>query len=170
MDLILLGDNKADGKQWIEDIADTFANHQDSVHIHQYEHWGDEEAMDMDTEMSKLSALTEDCDDTYAILAKSTGVILALDAIRSHTISPQRCVFVGAPIGASAAERLGQYRIPTLFIQHANDSVRPAQKLRNVLENHNLQEYAFKEIPEKHDMYRDIVHIARLAREFLAVT
>jgi len=167
MEIILLGENSPDNETWLADVESELADDFAAVHIQYFENRTKGGRIDMNSEHEKLVATAQDCDQAYAICAKSAGVILTLDAMQANDIRPQRCVFVGAPIGASAADRFDNFRTPTLFIQHTHDPVRPAQKLKNVLKNHNVRQYAFKEISGNDDVYADTKKLAAYTKEFL---
>lgn len=166
MNLILLGGNSPQNEQWLEQIAESLSPYFKETYIQTYGHWESGGQMLMGREEEKLEAQAEDLDN-YIVFAKSAGVVLTLDAIQGHRINPNACIFVGSPIGSSAAERFDNYRIPTLFIQQTKDPIRSYKKVHNILENSHIKNYELVEVPGNDHLYGDIEALTETILTFL---
>ncbi len=111
-----------------------------SVHMQQYDHWDTgAEFVDVFREVQKLNATAKVITGEYAIVAKSIGSFIAMEAIVSRTISPTQCVFFGVPFSILEKELsdslpiIAQYtETKTLIFQNNGDPITPFSKIRNV--------------------------------------
>ena len=98
MNLILLGGNGVDNKDWIEEIELILKPYFKSTQIQYYDHWkSGTELINLNKEVDKLIK-NINLKAKYIIFAKSVGSLVATKAIFDEKILPIKCFFVGVPV------------------------------------------------------------------------
>ncbi len=103
--LIVLPGNSQKNKAWGELMLAEYATQFDSSFMLEYDHWVSGEAnIDFVREEEKLRAHTASlpAGTEIVLMAKSTGSLLAFNAIHHGAITPSRCVFFGIPFDLAA--------------------------------------------------------------------
>lgn len=176
MNLILLpGSRRESNEEWIQDVQKALDPLFDSSKIIKYRHWDTgEPSTDIEHEFQSLAQLVLGLDE-YLVFAKSIGVLVSLKAIYEQKIKPAKCVFVGSAISWALnenypiREHLSGYAIPTLFIQKTNDPAISFQDLKTLVDNLQVPNCRFTEIPGDNHHYDDVDQIKDLIQNFLPV-
>jgi len=128
MNLLLLGGMSPHNKEWIYKVEKTLSSLCQHTTVLEYAHWNDPtKTMDIDKELAEVGEKAKELNGDYAVFAKSVGVILALRGISGGLIKPQKCFFVGLPLGLVAQENinlpllLAANQNPTLLAQNTDD-------------------------------------------------
>lgn len=86
-------------------MRDHYGPRFDSVHLVQYEHWGnDGPAIDFDVELVKLRERTVPLfgEVEQVVIAKSAGTLLTFVATAEGVLAPTRAIFFGIPFDLAA--------------------------------------------------------------------
>lgn len=165
MNLILLGGNSIENKQWLHDFSAVLHSHFASIYTHDYRHWETkDELIDLDYELATLSNLVTSR-QPYIIIAKSAGVLVALKGIAQKILNPDKCVFLGTPIlwakenHFAVNEWLKEYSLQTLFIQQSHDPAMSFDDLQHYLHESNVQNYNMIDLPGKDHLYSELDEI-----------
>lgn len=168
MDIILLGGNSVDNKEWIEEIEFMLKPYFKSTHIQYYDHWKTgSEMINLDIEVDKLIDNVKS-KKQYVIFAKSAGSLVAVKAIFDGKMSPTKCFFVGIPINWAHEYNFDidkwfkSFRFPLTIIQHTNDPITSIQELRKFLIDENVTGYNLVEWPGKDHYYQEFDKIKAL--------
>ncbi len=121
MDIIGLAGNDPATEAWMQSLVDALPTASPGSFVVRYGHWDDGSRYDIAREAAKLQATTPDL-----ILAKSLGVMIAVDAFAHRGCEPARAVFMGTPLrlfGDVESDRLRTFvqGVPTLLIQQRDD-------------------------------------------------
>ncbi|MEI6237390.1 MAG: hypothetical protein WCP03_02210, partial [Candidatus Saccharibacteria bacterium] len=150
MNLLLFGGNSIRNKDWINQCAKEFQPLFKICKVHHYEHWQkQEDSIDIPKELHNI-ALEVINFNNYAVFAKSIGMILAARAIYEGIIKPQKCIFLGLPIGVinkdknAISDYFKSIKKPILFIQNNNDPVGSDEQVRNYLLEINPSDYSLE--------------------------
>ena len=121
MDIIGLAGNDPATEAWMQSLVDALPTASAGSFVVRYGHWDDGSRYDIAREAAKLKAIAPDL-----VLAKSLGVMIALDAHAHRGFEPARAVFMGTPLrlfGDVESDRLRAFvkGVPTLLIQQRDD-------------------------------------------------
>lgn len=173
IDLVLLPGNSPANKQWIDQLAEVLDPHAKRVKSLYYSHWVTGNGLiNLEQEQDKLVALAQDLIE-YAVVAKSVGVLLALEAIFKKKITPQKCVFIGSALKWGKYYQLDVdswlqgYATPTLFIQKKHDPATPAEELRHLLTRSGVFNYKFEQLAGNDHGYDNLNQLKDLIVNFL---
>lgn len=162
MNLILLGGNSVENKQWLQDFSAVLHSHFASIYTHDYRHWErGEQFIDLDYELDALSKAIS-LEQPYTIVAKSAGVLLAVKGITEKVLQPKTCVFMGTPIKWGKAQGFDvdtwfqDYLLPTLFVQQSHDPAMSFPDLKQYLSQRDSKNYVLSEMPGDDHMYSNI--------------
>ena len=116
-----LAGNNPTTEAWMRSLLDALPNSHAKSYVLHYGHWEDGSRYDVAREAAKLQDTEPDL-----VLAKSLGVMIALDAYARRDFGPRRAVFMGTPLtlfGEADVARLGRFvqGVPTLLIQQRDD-------------------------------------------------
>ncbi|MFC1800961.1 hypothetical protein ACFLZB_00655 [Nanoarchaeota archaeon] len=159
--LIILPGNSTNNHFWSQELRSSLEKHFNTVDTLIYQHWemvGDAE-IDFDNE-SKVLETKATQQDSFVILAKSAGVILSLQAIQQGKINPQKCVYLGVPAkwaderGIDLNNLLGQYSVPTLFVQNTQDPMLSSKDLISFMGRNRIRNFELAPLPgDTHDYH-----------------
>lgn len=173
MNLILLAGNSISNKEWIEEVESSLKPLFTTTKIHYYKHWSTgDELIDFDKELELLSEGTKDFNQ-YVIFAKSVGTLLTLKGVKENKLQPIKCIFVGTAINWGRERNftvdkwLGNYSIPTLFIEKTNDPACSFKDLVELLKDKSVKNSALKEIPGSDHHYEDIELLKTETKRFI---
>jgi len=170
MCVIYLAGGHRHNKDWIERIKKRFDNFSNGQILY-YDHWKSGKKMiDWKKELKKLTELIEDKED-YFVFAKSMGTVLSLKAINDGVFSPKKAIFCGLPYGLSkkkgAEKVLAELSVPTIFVQNEFDPVCGYEKLKQILEKNEPEDYRLVKNRGNHTHgYEDYEQLTSLAKEF----
>ncbi len=121
MDILGLAGNHPATEAWMQSLVDALPTVSPRSYVVRYGHWDDGSRYDIGREAAKLQVATPDL-----VLAKSLGVMIALDAHAQRGFEPVRAVFMGTPLrlfGDAESDRLRAFvkGVPTLLIQQRDD-------------------------------------------------
>ena len=122
MDVIGLAGNNPATKAWMQSLLDALPTASPDSFVVHYGHWHDGSRYDVAREAARLHAATPDL-----VLAKSLGVVVALEANAQRGFVPARAVFMGTPLRLFGEDQYEALRafvqvVPTLLIQQRDDS------------------------------------------------
>jgi len=147
--LFVVAGNSFKNKAWMEGVVKAMAPHFSSVSYHLYEHWNTgAPILDFKKEADMFSVLIGG-EKNFFIFAKSAGVAVALEAIRSRSVSPRGCIFVGTPVywakenDIDIEELLKNFSFPVLFVQHTNDPAISSDDLKEFLMKDGVRRFKF---------------------------
>lgn len=173
MKLILLAwNNKNSNQDWIQEVEKKFADLFDQTYIQHYDHWI-KGSPDIDLE-NESNILLKNIDwvSDYVIFAKSAWTVLAIKSIYEKNLNPKACIFVGMPMGMVFRNEFPyenwfkNSKIPTLFIQKANDPVCSFQELKNLLWWLS-DSFQFVEVEWNTHYYEDVDLLRKLVGDFI---
>lgn len=171
MNIIILAGNSLENYKWAEQLKTALDNSAE-VSIQDYSHWkSGDKFIDMPKEQKKLIEIANDLDH-YIILAKSIGVILAIQSICEQKIKPLKCIFVGTAFNWAKENNyqieqwLSDYFIETLFIQNEHDPAISFEELKSIISKNNIVNHQLVKLPGDNHKYNANT-IAELARSFL---
>ena len=173
MNIIILAGNSHENYTWAQKIKATLGNFA-KITIQDYDHWkSSNKFINMPEEKKKLIEIASGLEN-YVILAKSIGVILAIQSIYEQNIKPSKCIFAGMAFNWAKENNypidqwLGSYSIETLFIQNENDPAISFEDLRCVINKNNTVNYQLiKLLGDNHKYNADT--IAELTKQFLEI-
>jgi len=86
--IIVLGGNSPKNAKWAAELASHLSQYGEA-RFQKYEHWSHPDTeIDFETELLQLKNSLQDTTDTYIIVAKSAGALLALQGIAAGDLSP----------------------------------------------------------------------------------
>lgn len=94
--IIILGGNSPKNALWVEKLADFYRAEYSVIVVH-YDSWNTNSHLDFQVETAKLITLTDNLED-YTVIAKSAGILLALQAIKHDAIAPSMLIALGTPL------------------------------------------------------------------------
>jgi hypothetical protein len=153
MNLLFLPGNDKRNLDWSREINDVLRPLFSIIRIVSYRHWQTGAPfIDMEFEKKNLPEQARDF-SPYMVLAKSVGVLLALECIKNGTLTPDRCIFLGTAVRLAKQQQypletwLQGYCVPTLWIQKDEDPACCSRELSNLLKSLNVDLSTFVEIP-----------------------
>ncbi|GIW66474.1 MAG: hypothetical protein KatS3mg095_0372 [Candidatus Parcubacteria bacterium] len=166
MKIIILPGNSSKNKIWAQNLKKELQTKFNDIIIQEYKHWETKEPLiDLNQELEKLKNLIVKIRDSYIIIGKSAGVILALKAIYEIKITPKLCIFLGSAINWAKNNRLigesllkawlKEYKIPTLFIQKSKDPAINVDELKKLLNENQVKNYEIYQISGEDHEYND---------------
>ena len=167
MELILLPGLSKENKKWIHELSAIFKNNFDTIHVHEYLHWENEQITPtIEKELECVAAYAKNISQ-YVIFGKSFGAIVALQGIRSRKLKPVACLFVGVAGNMSRQtpfpieELLTNYSVPTLFVQKEFDPAFPSAELKEVISIAGAKKTRVVSIPGSDHWYADLNQLQR---------
>jgi hypothetical protein len=167
MNVLILGGESPRHYQWVRDVAKVLQPRFSSVHFLDYRHWSNGGATDIEYEITAATKLAEGMEE-YIIVAKSIGTVIAMLGIGRGLLHPQRCVFMGLPLGA--VRRIPDVvpyvakLPPTTFVQNEHDPLAAATEVATFIDIHGNKDASIVITPgETHD-YINFNQIATLAQ------
>lgn len=131
--LIILPGNSVKNRKWGEAVAEHYSEQFDETFMLIYDHWETgEETMEFSKEVKKIEKQVNDWPNStdITIIAKSSGALLALLAIKQGVVAPVRCVFFGIPFDLASQtvfknnwSSLQDFSIPTIAFHNDDDPV-----------------------------------------------
>lgn len=174
MKIILLPGNSAKQEKWIEEVKRTLSQDYDDIEIQYYKHWQTgKDIIDLDHELEVLTEKVKDLTD-YVVIGKSAGTLLALRGIFEKKIEPNKCVFMGLPIGWARNNHfkvdmwLADYVTPTLFIQNKFDPAASYEEVKNIIEISKVKNFQTVSLPGITHDYNDQGKLRELISEFIS--
>jgi len=171
MKLLLLPGNSKRNKEWIERVAEACAPFFDEVVCAAWSHWTtDREMIDIESEAARIGRLVSGW-SSYAVFAKSAGILVALRAMRDGVLKPEKCIFVGLPVDWATEKKmglvdlLGTLKIQALFIQHTADPACRAKGVRDLLDELGIAGQVI-DLPGDTHEYTEITTLRDLTRDF----
>lgn len=167
MQLLLLGGYSPHNKPWIHEVGRVLAPLVDRSIVHNYAHWDSGGKMDMEAELSAISAEAHELQD-YVVFVKSIGIVLTVEAINRGLLAPKACVFAGLPIGAVVERgeafdmQLADLNCPVTFVQNTNDPVSSFEDVRTYVQRVHPANYTLVELPGNTHDYTDLDEIKSL--------
>lgn len=153
MNYVLLSGNSIHNKLWVQELKQSIAAGSDNVYIHNYKHWDiNEDFIDFDYELNSLINNIKDF-PPFIVLAKSVGVVLALNLLKLNVNKPVACLFMGLPItltnelGVTLNESFNDIDIPVIIAQNDKDpfgSFSDVSRLIKHTNNINIETYKFR--------------------------
>ena len=165
LNLILLPGMSPVNKDWIEEVENELTSSFERTKVQYYDHWEQGGGFKLGAEKKKLRKTAEDFGN-YLILAKSVGVFLTIEAMNKQLISPNKCVFLGTTY--RSAQLLGDWDIPTLFIQETQDPFLHIADLRPLIRTALAGNSHLVEIEGTTHAYKDVERIRTEVRDFIA--
>lgn len=176
MNLILLGGNSIENKQWLHDFSAVFDPHFASIYTHNYRHWErGEQLIDLNYELDALSKNIP-VEQPYIVVAKSAGVLLTIKGIAEKVLQPKKCVFIGTPVqwvqaqGFDVDTWFQDYSLPTLFIQQSHDPVISFNELKQYLLQKEIKNYLLSNISGEDHIYGDLDSLGNATTHFIEHT
>jgi hypothetical protein len=163
MDILLLGGNSPENKQWIREVEAAVAPLFDKTLVHEYAHWASASPhIDLEHELKAVRAQVRSLGD-YCLFAKSAGVVLSLKGIFEKSLHPKLCLFVGTPLafvhahGHQLDTWLTALNVPTIFAQNAHDPAGSYQEIDYYLRQHmRMPRYKVVELPGQTHTYPSV--------------
>lgn len=175
MELILLSGNSKKNEAWIMEVEKNLKDLFDSTYVQHYKHWKkNNPIIDLNFELTVLSDYLKDKKD-YIIFAKSIGSVLTMRAITEKKINPKACMFTGVPVlwckenNIPIDKWITNYSTPTYFIQNSSDPVIGANDFRKKLDEYNVKNYKFIELPGDTHEYTDFEKVKELVKELVKI-
>lgn len=160
--VIILGGNSEKNRTWVLRVAKTLAPEDGSVYAHTYSHWVNGTAfINIEHEIKSLGkhkTPTGAC----IVIAKSMGIILALEGISRGILQPVACLFLGFPLKIIGNQPLPTKELlnfapkETLFIQNDRDPLGSYDEVKGFLEETGTLTQIRKWSGHTHD-YPDMV-------------
>lgn len=94
--LLILGGNSKKNISWLAKFKNEFSKDYEVKDIF-YEHWSNNNEIDLDLELEKTSNMTLNLKDYYMI-SKSIGSIISIMGISKKVIKPKKLVILGYPL------------------------------------------------------------------------
>lgn len=152
MNAVFLSGNSLKNRDFIESLKRELEDLFEFSQVQYYKHWQTGDSLiDLENEVTALTVLTSDINN-YAIVAKSVGVLVTLNALNRKLINPVKCIFLGTPVdwarkqGFGVDTLLSYYSLPTLFIQNKKDPMFSSGDLNQLLEKSECKNYRFIEL------------------------
>jgi len=171
MHLLILPGNSPNNKSWADAINKNLRDLFSSTRVATYKHWDTgKPTITIPDELDRLSGID---DAGLVIFAKSAGVALALKAINTGLLSPEKCIFVGTPLNWARKENIAidklleGYETPTLYIQATQDPAAPFAELAMLLKSIGVANATLKEFAANDHEYADIPAIRSLVEDFV---
>lgn len=159
MDALLLPGNSPRHAEWVEQLKQSLSPDYHTIIAHHYRHWqtGEPKAA-VDTEITDAYKEVQKL-DSYVIIAKSIGTVIAAKATAKGVFTPQKLVFLGVPIdgGADVSEFrswLTQITVPVVIIQNSQDPLGTYVAIAQAF--HGIEQVSCIEQPGAHHDYQQI--------------
>jgi len=166
MKLFVLGGLSHKNESWVLDVCKSFDSEYECVPVF-YDHWKNESSINFELECKKLRDLVAN-EKSYALFAKSAGVLVVLKTVFEYDIKPLQCFFIGTPYTYSHKIKMPleefAYAIPlrTTFIQNEFDPACSYEKLVQILKN----KFPILNIPDAASHDYDIAILKQMMRSF----
>jgi hypothetical protein len=158
------GNSPEYNEQWLKDSVKNYSDLFESTKTIIYEHWTKEmESYDREVEVQKLADAVADLDGNYVIFAKSLGTQITIQAVNEGKINPPKCFFVGSPLNDID---LGEYNIPTIFVQQTDDMFFKYVDLEKKLKDKNFK-YELIEIPGENHAYDNYEELKEILKKLI---
>lgn len=168
----LPGADKSSNEEWVEALADSFSSLFVHSHIHRYSNWSDGGDVDISLELDTLSETLNDM-DSYGLIAKSAGGLIALRGMYEGKLQPDYLVCLGFPLPAAQHESLPADRwlkhtdVPIVIMQNIDDPVGSYDDVSTWVNKQNKR-VVFVPLPgETHD-YQDFHAIREIVQRVSA--
>lgn len=164
MNVLILGGNSPQHKQWIRDVQAALEPDFDEVRVLDYKHWGTgDKNANIEHEIVAASELVADW-DSYAVVAKSVGTVIAVLAHARGLLDAKTYILLGVPIDGIAGQAIEfTPSLTTLphssIVQNSNDPFGSAEKIRALLAEHGLANIQLVETPGNTHDYLDYATI-----------
>lgn len=173
MDLLLLSGNSKRNQAWIYKVRDNFSDIFTKTLIQEYRHWStNQEFIDIEFELNQLAKEVNKL-DKYSVFTKSVGTIIAIRAIASGIIKPEKIMITGFPIhlmnidDTSLDNDLVAIDIPILVIQNENDPVASFSEVKEYINEIGIEDkIKLIKLPGNTHSYEDLEKLHQLAMEF----
>lgn len=137
--VIILPGNNAGNALWADELAKRFAQCY-GVHVQAYKHW-QQQVSDIDfiSEQKRLADFLNREKGGHIVVAKSAGVLLALQAMRDRMLTPAALICIGLPLRYAAVRNidighlLANIQTPTLFMQASGDPIGSAAEVAAIV-------------------------------------
>lgn len=148
MNALVLGGMSPRHREWVRQVAEALKPHFEEVSLLDYQHWDSSESeMDLEYEISRAAELCQGL-DSYVVVAKSIGTVVATLAISRALLAPEYCVFMGFPLKVVVSEVTEMETAlpnlpPTHFIHNEQDPLGSADTVKAYIEAHAPERYDF---------------------------
>lgn len=165
--LLLLPGNSPRHAKWVDSLKQALASNFDTITAQHYRHWKiGEQWANVDDEITAAHKATQGL-DSYTIIGKSIGTVIAVQATTQGLLAPQKLVLLGIPIhgGAEIAafrNWLKSLMIPTVIIQNTHDPLGSFQEVMQAFSGISSQ-ITFIETPGTTHDYLDFTLIGQTA-------
>ena len=173
--LILPGNHPGTGP-WALDLGEALARTFGNVWVRKWLHWDSgDDRIDVNAELERID--NSDWETVPTVLGKSAGVLVALRAIVTGILEPQRCIFIGTPLmfarsmGLDVPVLVHALQRPTLFIQQTDDPGGSFATLSEALGGDaSAATPALVEVPGEDHRYDDVAALKTIIREWARST
>lgn len=178
--IILLPGNSPLNKEWIYEIDTLLKSKGVETFVLEYAHWETGENMiNFNDELSRLKAALPEGFMKASVIAKSAGVVLTGQAIKTGLLVPKSCIFIGTPvtwtkkIKITPTSWIKGHSIPTLFVSKPLDPAYHFNKMlpfleENAVGNYETWRYYSKGEPEDNHHYANVPLLVEKALAFIA--
>ena len=152
MNVLILGGNSKKHYEWNRQLAAYSISQGDTPVIHDYYHWSAGEELSINWELKRLRDTVASL-DTYIVVAKSVGTVIATLGVARGILSPSRCIFLGVPVTGVVRE-VAAFGLsltslpPTHIFQNEFDPYGTVLAMREYMSQYRTPKLTISSIPD----------------------
>lgn len=159
-------------QEWIESLAQSLEEMFVHSYVHRYSHWDEGGELDMPLEIDTLAESINDM-DSYGMIVKSTGGLLALRGMYEGRLQPDYVVCLGFPLSMAKEDNLPVGRwlkhtdVPIVMIQNIDDPLGSYDDVSTWVNQQNKR-VVFVPLPGETHQYKDFHSIGEIVQRVSA--
>lgn len=164
----LPGASEEYNREWVDRLARSFSDFFAHSYVQHYSHWEDGGDLDIALELKTLAESISDM-ETYGVIAKSAGSLVALRGMYEGQLQPSYLVCMGFPLAVvhsgdlPIARWLTHTDVPIVVIQNSDDPIGSFDEVSTWINKHNKR-VVFVPLPGETHTYDDFAAIEEVVR------